>query len=173
MWRTPSAINKSGGYGSPRKRGRHRDIGSVHNIFIYPEIGWRETLRFARLAAMKSAAKNVINPAPPSAAARVDAIDWTQASRDLDAQGCAVLKGLLSAEECRGFAALYPDDKHFRSRVVMGRHGFGRGEYKYFSYPLPDLIAELRSEVYPRLVPIANRWNEAMGLAVRYPEAHA
>ena len=79
----------------------------------------------------------------PSAdiAARVDAIDWTQATADLDAQGCAVLKGLLAPEECDALAALYPDDKNFRSRIVMGRHGFGRGEYKYFAYPLPDLIA--------------------------------
>ena len=96
-------------------------------------------------------AQNVIRPAPSDIAARVDAIDWTQASRDLDAQGCAVLKGLLSAEECRALAALYPDDKHFRSRVVMGRHGFGRGEYKYFAYPLPDLIAELRPALYAHL----------------------
>jgi len=121
---------------------------------------------------MKSAAKNVIDPAPPSAAARVDAVDWTQASRDLDAQGCAVLKGLLSADECRAFVALYPDDKHFRSRVVMGRHGFGRGEYKYFSYPLPDLIAELRPALYAQLRDVANRWNEAMGIDIRYPPRH-
>ena len=121
---------------------------------------------------MKSAAKNVIDPAPPSAAARVDAIDWTQASRDLDAQGCAVLKGLLSADECRAFVALYPDDKHFRSRVVMGRHGFGRGEYKYFSYPLPDLIAELRPALYAQLRDVANRWNQAMGIDIRYPPRH-
>ncbi len=83
---------------------------------------------------MKSTAKNIIRPAPRSdIAARVDAIDWTQAGRDLNAQGCAVLKGLLSVDECRALAALYPDDSRFRSRVVMGRHGFRRGEYKYFS----------------------------------------
>ena len=110
-----------------------------------PEIGWRRALRFAKLVAMKSTAKNIIRPAPPSdIAARVDAVDWTQVGRELDAQGCAVLKGLLSAAECRALAAFYPDDSHFRSRIVMGRHGFGRGEYKYFSYPLPGLIAELR-----------------------------
>src|SRR6202166_4789910 len=95
-----------------------------------------------------------------------------QASSDLDAQGCAVLKGLLSVEECRALAALYPDDSRFRSRVVMGRHGFGRGEYKYFSYPLPDLIAELRPALYAQLFGIANRWNEAMGVDIRYPERH-
>jgi uncharacterized protein len=121
---------------------------------------------------MKSAANAIIRPAPTGVAARVDAIDWTQAGRDLDAQGCALLKRLLSPEECRALASLYPDDKRFRSRVVMGRHGFGRGEYKYFSYPLPDLIAELRSRLYAQLHGVANRWNEAMGIAIRYPESH-
>ena len=112
------------------------------------------------------------HPVPPSAAARVDAIDWAQATGELDAQGCAVLKGLLSREECRALAALYPDDTHFRSRIVMGRHGFGRGEYKYFSYPLPDLIAELRPALYAQLRDTANRWNEAMGIDIRCPENH-
>jgi uncharacterized protein len=106
-------------------------------------------------------------------AARVDAIDWAQATSELDAQGCAVLKGLLTPEECAALAAKYPDDSHFRSRIVMGRHGFGRGEYKYFSYPLPDLIAELRPVLYQRLTGIANRWNEAMGIDIRYPASHA
>src|ERR1700704_5381286 len=101
---------------------------------------------------MRSHANNSIRPAPSSdIAARVAAIDWTQATADLDAQGCAVLKGLLSADECRALAALYPEEAHFRSRVVMGRHGFGRGEYKYFSYPLPILIAELRPNLYAPL----------------------
>ena len=113
--------------------------------------------RFAKLAAMKATAKNIDRSASSDIAARVDAIDWAQATADLDAQGCAVLKGLLSPDECRALAALYPDDKNFRSRVVMGRHGFGRGEYKYFAYPLPDLIAELRPALYAQLAasPIA------------------
>lgn len=106
-------------------------------------------------------------------AARVDALDWTQATTDLDAQGCTVLKGLLTPEECGELAAMYPDDANFRSRVVMARHGFGRGEYKYFTYPLPDLIAELRPALYAQLAGIANRWNEAMGIDIRYPAAHA
>jgi len=105
--------------------------------------------------------------------ARVDAIDWAQATSELDAQGCAVLKGLLTPDECAELAAMYPDDGHFRSRIVMGRHGFGRGEYKYFSYPLPDLIAELRPVLYQRLTGIANRWNESMGIDIRYPASHA
>jgi hypothetical protein len=122
---------------------------------------------------MKSAAKNILRPAPPSdVAARVDAIHWTHASHELDAQGCAILKGLLSPEECRAFAAVYPDDSRFRSRIVMSRHGFGRGEYKYFSYPLPDLIGQLRPALYAKLVDLANRWNEAMGIEIRYPDDH-
>src|SRR6202165_3647812 len=123
---------------------------------------------------MKSAAQNILHPAPTSSdiAARVAAIDWGQAAADLDTQGCTVLKGLLSPEECRALAALYPDDAHFRSRVVMGRHGFGRGEYKYFSYPLPALIAELRPALYARLRDVANRWNEAMGIEINYPQSH-
>src|ERR1700676_1457825 len=122
---------------------------------------------------MRSNAKNTVRPATqPDLAARVDAINWAQAMSELDAQGCAVLEGLLSRDECRALAALYPDDKHFRSRVVMGRHGFGRGEYKYFCYPLPDLIAELRPALYARLRDTANRWNEAMGIDIRYPQFH-
>jgi hypothetical protein len=122
---------------------------------------------------MKSTAQTIIHPASTSGIpARVEATDWAQAGRDLDAQGCAVLKGLLSPDECRALAALYPDDSRFRSRVVMGRHGFGRGEYQYFSYPLPDLIAGLRPALYARLSDVANRWNEAMGIDIRYPHDH-
>jgi hypothetical protein len=124
------------------------------------------------IAAMKTAAQNIKPQSESDVAARVAATDWTQAISDLDAQGCAVLKGLLSADECRALAERYPDDRLFRSRIVMGRHGFGRGEYKYFSYPLPEPIAELRPELYARLHGIANRWNEAMGIDIRYPESH-
>jgi uncharacterized protein len=99
--------------------------------------------------------------------------DWDNIWRNLDAQGSAVLERLLSPEECREIAALYPQDPFFRSRVVMGRHGFGRGEYKYFSYPLPNIIAELRTAIYPHLVPIANRWNTSMGIDILYPATHA
>ena len=105
------------------------------------------------------------------AAARVRTFDWERISLDLDAQGSAVIEGVLSPDECQALAELYPKDDIFRSRVVMERHGFGRGEYKYFSYPLPDPIAALRAAIYPHLVPIANRWNDAMGIAVRYPES--
>ena len=115
-------------------------------------------------------------PAPRDAAPtadRIDAIDWTKLGAALDADGFAVIPKLLDAGECRGIAALYPDDKRFRSHVHMARHGFGRGEYKYFAYPLPALIAELRTALYPKLAAIANRWNEALGEAVRFPPEHA
>jgi hypothetical protein len=93
-------------------------------------------------------------------------------SQDLDARGSAVIAGLLSPEQCQTVAGLYQGDTGFRSRVVMGRHGFGRGEYKYFSYPLPPLVAGLRTSLYPHLAPIANRWNQALGNEVRFPAEH-
>jgi uncharacterized protein len=101
------------------------------------------------------------------------AIDWMQVSSRLDAQGSAVIEKLISPDQCDALAALYPDEKAFRSRVVMGRHGFGRGEYKYFSYPLPALVGRLRKALYPPLAEIANRWNAAMGVDVRFPDEHA
>ncbi|KWE89452.1 2OG-Fe(II) oxygenase [Burkholderia territorii] len=103
---------------------------------------------------------------------RVDAIDWATVDVELDRYGCARIPGLLSASECDSLASLYPQDALYRSRVVMARHGFGRGEYKYFAYPLPALIAELRATLYPHLAPIANRWNQALGIDVRYPKEH-
>ncbi|MDP3660825.1 2OG-Fe(II) oxygenase [Phenylobacterium sp.] len=104
---------------------------------------------------------------------RVDAQDWSAAQVALDARGNAVLPGLLSAAECAALAELYAQETPFRSRVVMARHGYGQGEYRYFAYPLPDLVASLRASLYPQLAPIANRWNAAMGLPARYPPAHA
>ena len=104
---------------------------------------------------------------------RVQDLDWPALSADLDANGWAILKSLLSADECALISDLYNDERRFRSHIIMARHGFGRGEYKYFSYPLPDLIAGLRTAMYPHLAPIANRWNESMGIRVRYPDSHA
>jgi uncharacterized protein len=104
---------------------------------------------------------------------RVDACPWSSVSEDLDAQGWAMVKKLLTSSECEAVAGLYADDRHFRSHIVMARHGFGRGEYKYFEYPLPETVADLRTALYPRLAPIANQWNESMGIAVRYPNALA
>jgi uncharacterized protein len=104
--------------------------------------------------------------------ADVDSFDWTSVSTQLDSAGWALLPGVLSADECAALAALYDEPAHFRSRVIMQRHGFGRGEYQYFSYPLPRMIAQLRTALYPRLAPIANRWNEAMRIDVRFPSSH-
>jgi hypothetical protein len=100
-------------------------------------------------------------------------MDWERVSADLDAQGSARIESLISRDECDALAALYPSEGCFRSRVVMARHGFGRGEYKYFRYPLPELIGKLRSALYPGLARIANRWNAAMGIDLRFPDEHA
>jgi hypothetical protein len=117
-------------------------------------------------------ARSVDSAPAESLLPRLDTIDWAQIASELDARGCAVIENLLSAEQCAALAALYPDDSQFRSRVVMGRHGFGRGEYKYFSYPLPEPIAALRPALYGPLSDVANRWNETMGIAVRFPGDH-
>jgi hypothetical protein len=104
---------------------------------------------------------------------RVEALDWQQISDELNTQGGAVLTGVLTPDECDALARLYPLEQPFRSRVVMARHGFGRGEYKYFSYPLPSLIQPLRMVFYRALAPVANRWNQAMGIGSRFPPEHA
>ena len=101
------------------------------------------------------------------------ALDWQRIAAELDAHGCAVLKHVLTAEDCKALVRSYPEDGLFRSRVVMARHGFGRGEYKYFSYPLPPVVAKLRATLFPPLAAIANRWNESLGTSVRYPTDHA
>lgn len=99
--------------------------------------------------------------------------DWTHVTATLNRHGSAVLPQLMSAQECEAVAALYADARQFRSRVVMQRHGFGQGEYQYFRYPLPDLVARLRTTLYPQLVNVANAWNQALGIDVRYPADHA
>ena len=101
---------------------------------------------------------------------RVAGLDWTRIAANLDAHGNALIDQLLSPAQCSAIAAMYADDARFRSRVVMARHGFGRGEYKYFSYPLPDPVATMRGALYPHLAPVANRWNAQMDLDVAYPE---
>lgn len=100
-------------------------------------------------------------------------LDWARIGAELDAFGCATTGPLLDAAVCAGLAASYDREEGFRSRIVMARHGFGRGEYKYFANPLPDAVAALRTGLWPHLAPIANRWNEAMGLAPRFPADHA
>lgn len=104
---------------------------------------------------------------------RLDTHDWTGIAAALDEQGSAVLDGLLTPEECASLAGLYAHEEHFRSHIRMARHGFGRGEYRYFRYPLPDLVAGLRTALYARLAPIANGWHERLGIARRYPLRHA
>jgi len=106
------------------------------------------------------------------AVARVNALDWQEIGDNLDQHGSALIQDVLSPAECEALAALYPEESIFRSRVVMGRHGFGRGEYKYFNYPLPDLVQGLRTTLFAGLAPIANRWNAAMKIEVRYPHRH-
>ena len=105
-------------------------------------------------------------------AATLDALDWAAIERELDAYGCAIAPKLISRETCRELAALYTDDARFRSRIVMAAHGFGRGEYKYFADPLPEPVVALRRGFYRRLAPLADRWDEAMGVSVRYPTEH-
>lgn len=114
-----------------------------------------------------------VEAARSEAAARITAIDWGLVQTELDAQGAAVIPGLLPAQACHDLAALYAHDEGFRSRVVMARHGFGRGEYRYFAYPLPPVVQALRTLLYPALVPTANRWHDVMGLPVRFPQQHA
>jgi hypothetical protein len=106
-------------------------------------------------------------------AERLNGITWERMEAELDDYGSSILERLLTAEECDAVTAIYPDERVFRSRVVMARHGFGRGEYKYFGYPLPNLVDRLRTNLYPRLAPVANRWNEALRSDVRYPAQHA
>jgi len=103
----------------------------------------------------------------------IDTLDWARIEGELDAFGCATTGPLLDEAACAALAARYDDDTGFRSRIVMARHGFGRGEYKYFAAPLPDAVAALRAGFWPHLAPIANRWNATMGLAPRFPADHA
>lgn len=109
--------------------------------------------------------------ADPGSAKKVASYDWADVERALDARGNAVLPGLLSAAQCEALAALYAREEGYRTRIVMARHGFGRGEYKYFAYPLPPLIDGLRHALYPRLAPVANRWNQQLRVEMRYPDS--
>ena len=144
--------------------------------------GERSTSGFrtcVRLAELKVGPPWPIYPAmdavrpEPDLATRVAALPWPDLAAELDAHGCARIPGLLAPEACEAIAGGYDHDALFRSRVVMARHGFGRGEYRYFAYPLPDLVADLRAAFYPPLAAIANRWNATLGAPVRYPAEHA
>lgn len=120
-----------------------------------------------------SSIESVSHSVPDMIEDRIRSFRWNDLRGELDAQGCAIMPGLLTLEECRGIADLYPQDEHFRSHIHMARHGFGKGEYRYFKYPLPDLIGSLRTSLYPRLAVAANAWNERMGGERHYPAKHA
>jgi hypothetical protein len=121
---------------------------------------------------MKSRGTTVATLDPDGTSGRVALLDWKSIAADIDGHGCAVIGPLITPEQCGDLAASYDTLGIFRSRVVMARHGYGRGKYQYFAYPLPPVISELRTALYPPLAEIANRWNEAMGIEVRYPEEH-
>jgi uncharacterized protein len=107
------------------------------------------------------------------AISNLESLDWPRITSELNESGNALLQGILSPQECDAIKSLYKCDERFRSRVVMSRHGFGRGEYKYFSYPLPDILEKLRTTLYARLAPLANQWNQAMRIEIQYPARHA
>jgi hypothetical protein len=131
-------------------------------------------MRNSRKPLMKSRANIVsIKTASTSLDARVGRYDWRALTTELDLHGCAVMEKLLEPEECASIAALYAREEHFRSHIHMARHGFGKGEYRYFKYPLPDLVGDLRTALYPRLASVANGWNELSGMPERYPDTHA
>jgi hypothetical protein len=106
---------------------------------------------------------------PSTAAAKIAALDWSRIGDDLDGAGAARTGPVLAPAECAELAALYADDAHFRSRIIMARHGFGSGEYKYLSYPLPDAVGQLRAAFYPHLAEVANRWAQSLGNANTFP----
>lgn len=122
---------------------------------------------------MSAVAEHATSAVPTRIRERVDALAWQRVGDDLDARGNALVERLFTAEQCDHIASMYTTDELFRSRVVMARHGFGRGEYRYFRYPLPKPITELRSALYPHLAITANRWNALMGVDMRYPARHA
>jgi hypothetical protein len=125
---------------------------------------------------MSSAAAQIlarVDAMPGSAATRVTAADWRGIAAALEETGYATIDSLLTRAECREVVATYDSDERFRSRVVMARHGFGRGEYRYFAYPLPPLVQGLRTALYPYLAPVANGWHEKLGIQTRFPATHA
>ena len=103
---------------------------------------------------------------------RIASLDWAALTKDLDSFGCTIVKSILTRDECRTLAGMYERNEIFRSTIVMARHGFGRGEYKYWSYPLPKIVHELRASLYSPLAVVANEWNRAMKINVSYPETH-
>ena len=127
----------------------------------------------AKLACMTVIREDQLKTHDNGIAIRVNAINWQNVSVDLDSHGCAKIEKLLTPQKCNTISELYSNENIFRSRIVMSRHGFGSGEYKYFRYPLPDLVESLRTSIYPHLVPIANRWNSALGITTSFPINHS
>src|SRR5438445_3476509 len=172
-------IRARGGAGVCRKRPGGRDSlpsgRTPRRRTVRLSLGRRTQARVARAGGESMNARDqspmVVDWATVSE--RSTSIDWQHIAEDLDQQGTALIERLLASAECEALRKLYPKDEVFRSRVVMERHGFGRGEYKYFSYPLPDIVADLRATLYPRLASIANQWNTSMDIEVRFPETHA
>jgi uncharacterized protein len=117
-------------------------------------------------------AARYISPSGDGREPRIAAGNWQRIERDLNGQGFAMIDRLLTPEECAGLAALFGDDGLFRKHVIMAQHGYGRGEYKYFAYPLPALVSALRTTAYPHLAQLANRWNAEMNVEIRYPVDH-
>ena len=121
---------------------------------------------------MGRAAAALARPETPSIADRAASLDWTRVAAGLDERGCATTGPLLTPEECADVRGGYDHEGAFRSRVIMARHGFGRGEYKYYAYPLPSVVGALRAALYPHLATVANRWEQALGRGTRYPDDH-
>ena len=122
---------------------------------------------------MATSAANKLSGAPAGdVASQLAALDWQHISDQLGTQGYAIIPALLTPAQCSSLVDLYAAQGLFRSRVIMSRHGYGRGEYQYFKYPLPELVASLRTSLYPHLAPIANRWNDLLKSDVRFPETH-
>ncbi len=119
------------------------------------------------------ALKNTLINQSATPSARISALDWQKIETDLNVNGYAITPALLSSDECAATVDLYGNEDRFRSRIVMERYAFGRGEYKYFNYPLPDVVSELRTGLYPHLSPIANRWHAAMRMDERFPAEHS
>jgi len=168
------AVRTTGVYCRPSCPARlpHRENVTFHATPADAEGGGFRPCRRCRPNAAGDIASSAGEPVAPSIAARVATLDWRRIAADLDADGCATTGAVLTPAECGALAASYQADAPFRSRVIMARHGFGRGEYKYFDYPLPAVIAALREAFYAPLADVANRWNTMLNVAARFPAEH-
>jgi len=165
------AVRTTGVYCRPSCAGRpRRENVSFYATAADAELAGFRPCKRCRPAAIAGSRGARASSQISAVAARVGALDWTRIAAELDAHGCALTGALLTPAECRALAASYRSDARFRSRVIMARHGFGRGEYKYFADPLPPTVAALREAFYPPLAAIANRWNAALGIERRFPD---